>query len=527
MAVNPETRLAAARPQARLARRALRQGARARPQPLLPDRPRVGPPAAPARRQGRHRSERDRDEGAGVLAEAGQVRRRRWWRAGSRPAAAPRSGPLVARATSIRPSCPGPGWVRLRPRLVGHLRLRPRHHRRHLVALVRADRVVPVHARPRGRGRPRRRQPRRRRARPQLRRPRHRPGLRAVRRRPHQPLRAHRLRRPRARPAVRVLREHRRRLVDADGRPREPARRRARRPVRRGGGAGRAHRLRGARRRARSTPAQVALIGSGTLGLLTIAALRQARPDGRAHRHRQAPAPARRWPPSSAPTSWSRPASSSGPCGAGTGLDALRQRPARRRGRRRSSTASARRSRIAQALRIAAPGGTIHAVGMPGVTTVDLTPLWQREVALRGAYAYQRARLRRRHRARRERSTSAASCQRHLPPAPLRGRHRPRRRRPAPAAPSRSPSTSGRNERETPSDAPSWVRPRGRPLDPADPLPPRRGVPAREAARRPQPRPLPGRAARRRSTTPTPPSATPSTTRSATPRRCARCSSRA
>ena len=59
------------------------------------------------------------------------------------------------------------------------------------------------------------------------------------------------------------------------------------------------------------------------------------------------------------------------------------------------------------------------------------------------------------------------------------------------AAPSRSPSTSGRNERETPSDAPSWVRPRGRPLDPADPLPPRRGVPAREAARRSQPRALP------------------------------------
>jgi threonine dehydrogenase-like Zn-dependent dehydrogenase len=46
---------------------------------------------------------------------------------------------------------------------------------------------------------------------------------------------------------------------------------------------------------------------------------------------------------------------------------------------------------IAQALRIAAPGATIHAVGMPGVTTVDLTPLWQREVALRGTYAYQRA----------------------------------------------------------------------------------------------------------------------------------------
>jgi threonine dehydrogenase-like Zn-dependent dehydrogenase len=46
---------------------------------------------------------------------------------------------------------------------------------------------------------------------------------------------------------------------------------------------------------------------------------------------------------------------------------------------------------IAQALRIAAPGGTIHAVGMPGVTTVDLTPLWQREIALQGSYAYERA----------------------------------------------------------------------------------------------------------------------------------------
>jgi threonine dehydrogenase-like Zn-dependent dehydrogenase len=45
---------------------------------------------------------------------------------------------------------------------------------------------------------------------------------------------------------------------------------------------------------------------------------------------------------------------------------------------------------LGQALRVAAPGGTVHVVGMPGVTTIDLTPLWQREVALRGAYAYRR-----------------------------------------------------------------------------------------------------------------------------------------
>ncbi len=43
---------------------------------------------------------------------------------------------------------------------------------------------------------------------------------------------------------------------------------------------------------------------------------------------------------------------------------------------------------LAQALRVVAPGATIHVVGMPGVTSLDLTPLWHREVSLRGTYAY-------------------------------------------------------------------------------------------------------------------------------------------
>lgn len=43
---------------------------------------------------------------------------------------------------------------------------------------------------------------------------------------------------------------------------------------------------------------------------------------------------------------------------------------------------------LAQALRIVAPGGTVVLVGMPGPTSVDLTPLWHREVALKGSYAY-------------------------------------------------------------------------------------------------------------------------------------------
>jgi threonine dehydrogenase-like Zn-dependent dehydrogenase len=43
---------------------------------------------------------------------------------------------------------------------------------------------------------------------------------------------------------------------------------------------------------------------------------------------------------------------------------------------------------LAQAIRVVGPGGVVHMVGMPGVTTLDLTPVWQREVALRGVYAY-------------------------------------------------------------------------------------------------------------------------------------------
>lgn len=43
---------------------------------------------------------------------------------------------------------------------------------------------------------------------------------------------------------------------------------------------------------------------------------------------------------------------------------------------------------IDDALRIVRPGGRIVLVGMAGVTKIDLTPLWHREVALVGAYAY-------------------------------------------------------------------------------------------------------------------------------------------
>jgi threonine dehydrogenase-like Zn-dependent dehydrogenase len=43
---------------------------------------------------------------------------------------------------------------------------------------------------------------------------------------------------------------------------------------------------------------------------------------------------------------------------------------------------------INQSLAMVRPRGTVALVGMPGKVTVDLAPLWHREVRLAGAYAY-------------------------------------------------------------------------------------------------------------------------------------------
>ena len=45
-------------------------------------------------------------------------------------------------------------------------------------------------------------------------------------------------------------------------------------------------------------------------------------------------------------------------------------------------------SSLASSLAVVRPGGRIVMIGMPGTVSVDLTPLWQREVELVGAYAY-------------------------------------------------------------------------------------------------------------------------------------------
>jgi threonine dehydrogenase-like Zn-dependent dehydrogenase len=43
---------------------------------------------------------------------------------------------------------------------------------------------------------------------------------------------------------------------------------------------------------------------------------------------------------------------------------------------------------LQQALDVCAPGGIVHVVGMPARTTLDLTGLWNRELTMTGCYAY-------------------------------------------------------------------------------------------------------------------------------------------
>jgi threonine dehydrogenase-like Zn-dependent dehydrogenase len=134
---------------------------------------------------------------------------------------------------------------------------------------------------------------------------------------------------------------------------------------------------------------EIAVIGSGALGLLTIAALRKVRSPGGPLIATAKHPEQRRWAKElgadvvCAPDALERQvrtASSSFmldngqlTCGVDAVVDCVGSKDS-----------------LAQALRCVAPGGTVLAVGMPGVTTLDLTPLWHREVALKGCYAYAR-----------------------------------------------------------------------------------------------------------------------------------------
>jgi len=133
---------------------------------------------------------------------------------------------------------------------------------------------------------------------------------------------------------------------------------------------------------------RVAVIGSGTLGLLTIAALRRLSPATEIVATAKHPEQ-RRWAKElgadllSAPDELARAVrSATGSMVVGDQLTG---------GVAAVVDCVGSEATLTQALQVVAPGGTVLAVGMPARTTLDLTGLWHRETSLRGCYAYEPA----------------------------------------------------------------------------------------------------------------------------------------
>jgi threonine dehydrogenase-like Zn-dependent dehydrogenase len=132
---------------------------------------------------------------------------------------------------------------------------------------------------------------------------------------------------------------------------------------------------------------RVAVIGSGTLGLLTVAALRRLSPATEILATAKHP-DQRRWAKELGADVVCAPGELARSVRATTGSMVVGEQltggvPA-------VVDCVGSEASLTQALRVVAPGGTVHAVGMPGRTTLDLTALWHRETSLRGCYAYRR-----------------------------------------------------------------------------------------------------------------------------------------
>ncbi len=132
---------------------------------------------------------------------------------------------------------------------------------------------------------------------------------------------------------------------------------------------------------------RVAVIGAGTLGLLTIAAIRRLSPATEIIATAKHPEQ-KRWAKElgadviCAPVELARAVrSTTGSMAIGDQLTG---------GVPAVVDCVATEATLTQALQVVAPGGTVHAVGMPAQTTLDLTALWHRESHIRGCYAYER-----------------------------------------------------------------------------------------------------------------------------------------
>ncbi len=131
---------------------------------------------------------------------------------------------------------------------------------------------------------------------------------------------------------------------------------------------------------------QVAVIGSGTLGLLTIAALRAIHPNAEIIATAKYP-------------HQKELALQFGATTVSAANELYRQARAIRSAQMIASDkptdgfgivfdAVGSSSTIEQALKVAAPGADVILVGMPKEQKIDLTPLWMKEISIKGSYAY-------------------------------------------------------------------------------------------------------------------------------------------
>ena len=352
VAVNPEAKLAAI---------ARKRGWHVEHWPKAPGAPAAAAarPAAPSRAGSGRRRRREGPPFERSVPRFAAARVASAWRAGARRPASGRS-----RLADIdEPDLPGPDWLRAPAPPGRHLRQRPGHRRRPVVAVVRADRELPVRARPRGR-RPTPTTAAGWCVEPVL-------GCAARGIDPPCPACAAghvgrcqqpRLRPLAPRPADRVLRRHRRRLVGARWSPTSQLHAVPDAMSDEAAVHGRAGRLRRPRRPGRPGAGGrrlAVVIGAGTLGLAA-----PSPPSRRA----AAPTSARSSPWPSTPSSgdlaraargrpsWSTPASCAGRCGGPTGGLVLDDGQLDRRAPTSSSTASAAPTSLADALAIVRPG---------------------------------------------------------------------------------------------------------------------------------------------------------------------------
>lgn len=141
-------------------------------------------------------------------------------------------------------------------------------------------------------------------------------------------------------------------------------------------------------------PANIALIGSGTLGLLTLAALRAQGSEAHIivtgkYPHQKALATSLGADKVVSPRELGRAVRSR--VGAWVMDDSSPHEGQLSDGMDVVVDCVGSEASLTQALQVVAPGGRIVVIGMPGHTSLDLTSLWHRETSITGCYAYTRS----------------------------------------------------------------------------------------------------------------------------------------